>query len=161
VVCDTFSASGQYAARVTRPAPPEALTTGVVAAGGTLGSLARYGLALALPSAAPGFPTATFLTNLTGCLLIGAIAAVLAGPRPWHPLWRPFLVTGVLGGFTTFSTYCVETVRLIDAHAVGTAAGYLAGTLLAALAAAWAGGGLGRRAGGRGTAGADPAAVET
>jgi CrcB protein len=56
-----------------------------------------------------------------------------------HPLARPFLVTGILGGFTTFSTYAVDVEHLLAAHAVGVALGYLLGTLAAALAATWVG----------------------
>lgn len=123
----------------------------MVALGGIVGSLARYGLAAAIPHAEGGFPWATFLTNVTGCLAIGVLFARLT-PKS-HPLLRPFLGTGVLGGFTTFSTYAVDTERLLHsqemhvqthAHLV-VAFAYFFGTVAAALLAATLGEWLGRR----------------
>lgn len=111
----------------------------MVALGGALGALARYGLALALPVVPEEFPLATFLTNVVGGLLIGILVVLLTEVRHAHPLARPFLVTGILGGFTTFSTYAVDVEHLLAAHAVGTALGYLFGTLVCALLATWAG----------------------
>ncbi len=107
-----------------------------IAAGGALGALGRYGLSLALPTDAEGFPWATFTANVTGCLLIGVLMVVLTdGSRRPHRLARPFLGVGVLGGFTTFSTYTVETQQLIVGGAPGLGFAYLFGTLAAALAA--------------------------
>ncbi len=111
----------------------------MVALGGALGALARYGLALALPAEPGTFPWATFLTNVVGGLLIGILIAALTEVRQAHPLARPFLVTGILGGFTTFSTYAVDVQHLLAAHAVGTALVYLFGTLAGALLATWVG----------------------
>ena len=110
-----------------------------VAAGGAAGALARYGLVLALPPVPGYFPLATFLTNVIGGLLIVMLIVLLTETFTAHPLLRPLLVTGVLGGFTTFSTYAVDTQHLLAAHAVGLALGYLFGTLVAALAATWLG----------------------
>lgn len=107
----------------------------VVAAGGSLGAAARYGVGLAWPHPAGGFPWATLLINIVGCAAIG----VLAGLAPRHRLARPFLGTGVLGGFTTFSTYAVDARTLLDAGRPAAAAAYVAGTLVAALAAVWLG----------------------
>lgn len=111
----------------------------VVAAGGALGALARYGLAVAWPVAAGGFPWATLLTNLAGCLALGAVMELLAALSAPHRLARPFLGTGLLGGFTTFSAYAVETRELLAAGRVGLAAAYVVGTLVGALAAVWGG----------------------
>ncbi|MEV6285062.1 CrcB family protein [Kribbella sp. NPDC051770] len=108
----------------------------VIAAGGVVGSLARYGLAEAWPHQPGGFPWATFVTNVLGCFLIGVLLARIT-PRT-HPLLRPFLGTGILGGFTTFSTFAVDTDRLLPDHAV-VALVYFFGTLAAALVAVWAG----------------------
>jgi len=122
-----------------RPQPGAGPVYGAVAVGGALGSLARYGLAVALPPVPGHFPLATFLTNVAGGLLIGVLVVLLTETFAAHPLLRPLLVTGVLGGFTTFSTYAVDAQHLLAAHALGTALGYLFGTLAAALLATWAG----------------------
>ena len=107
-----------------------------IAVGGALGALARYAVSTAWPPAPGTFPWATFAINVTGCLLIGSLMAVLTdfAGRP-HRLIRPFLGVGVLGGFTTFSTYTVEAQRLISAGHPQLALAYLFGTLAAALVA--------------------------
>jgi CrcB protein len=114
------------------------------AGGGVLGALARWGVSQALPSPADGWPWATLLVNLTGCALIGVLLAVLTTRFPTHPWLRPFLATGVLGGYTTFSTFTVDAVRLVDAGAGGTAAGYVAASVLGGLLAVVAGLAAGR-----------------
>jgi CrcB protein len=111
----------------------------VVAAGGALGALARHGLAVAWPAVAGGFPWATLLTNLAGCLALGAVMELLAVLSAPHRLVRPFVGTGLLGGFTTFSAYAVETRELLATGRPGLAAAYVVGTLVGALAAVWAG----------------------
>ncbi|MEU4328799.1 fluoride efflux transporter FluC [Nonomuraea dietziae] len=112
---------------------------GVISLGGMVGALARYGLAVAFPVPAGGFPWATFATNVLGCLLIGVLMAVITRARAPHPLVRPFAGVGVLGGFTTFSTYVVDFQRLIASGAALLGLVYLLATVLAALAAVWAG----------------------
>jgi CrcB protein len=112
---------------------------GVVAAGGVAGALARYGLGLAFPHPRTGFPWATFGINVSGCLLIGLLVVLVTEGPAAHPLTRPFLGTGVLGGYTTFSTAMVDTQHLWSAGAAGTGLAYLFGTLAAALAAVWLG----------------------
>jgi fluoride exporter len=114
------------------------------ALGGVLGALARWGVSRALPSPAGGWPWATLLVNVTGCALIGVLLAVLLARAPAHPWLRPFLATGVLGGYTTFSTFAVDAVVLVDDGAVGTAAGYVAASVLGGLLAVVAGLRLGR-----------------
>src|SRR5262245_28162242 len=111
----------------------------VIAAGGAIGSAARFGLATALPHNPAESPRATFITNAAGCFAIGVLMVVVADLLPGRPLLRPFLGVGVLGGFTTFSTYALEIQRMVDAGARGAAMVYLAGTVLAALAAVYAG----------------------
>ena len=96
----------------------------LAALGGALGALARWAVAEALPSPG-GWPWATLLVNLTGCLLIGALLAALAARDP-EPSWvRPFLGVGVLGGYTTYSTFAVEVVGLVDGGRTVLAAGYV------------------------------------
>jgi CrcB protein len=111
----------------------------VVAAGGVLGALARYGLGVVLPRQPTSFPWATFGVNVSGCALIGVLVVLVTEAFPAHPLLRPFLGTGVLGGYTTFSTYVVDTERLVRAGAPVTALAYLGGTLAGALVAAYLG----------------------
>ncbi|MCB5181570.1 FluC/FEX family fluoride channel [Streptomyces antimicrobicus] len=117
-------------------AEPQAPVLAAVAAGGALGAAARYGLALLWPAGAGAFPWATFWTNAAGCALIGVLMVLVGeGGRTAHPLVRPFLGVGVLGGFTTFSTYAVDVVRLLDEGRGGLALGYAGATVAAALAA--------------------------
>lgn len=106
----------------------------VVALGGALGSATRYVLGWLWPDG-PGFPWTTFAVNVTGCLAIGLLAGVLARHPDAHPLLRPLLGTGFLGGFTTFSAYAVRANELVAAGRPATAAAYVLGTLLAALTA--------------------------
>ncbi|MDG4823167.1 CrcB family protein [Asanoa sp. WMMD1127] len=110
-----------------------------VSSGGVLGALARYGIGHAWPAPLGGFPWATFVINVTGCLLVGALMVVVTDILTGQRLLRPFLGVGVLGGYTTFSTYAVESRDLITAGAPGTAAAYLVGTLLATCAAVFVG----------------------
>jgi CrcB protein len=105
-----------------------------VAAGGALGAAARYGVAQAWPTPAHGFPWATLAVNVTGCLAIGFLLGVDRSPRV-----RAFLGTGVLGGFTTFSTYAVEGHGLWESDRPAVAAAYVLVTLVAAVSAAWLG----------------------
>src|SRR5262245_18661743 len=105
----------------------------VVSAGGVAGALARFAIASAWPHSAAGFPWATFVINVTGCLLIGVLMVAVTDVWPSRRLVRPFLGTGVLGGYTTFSTAIVETQHLLDRQAAAVAFGYLAGTAIAAL----------------------------
>ncbi|WP_206323859.1 CrcB family protein [Streptomyces sp. HNM0574] len=116
---------------------------GAVAAGGALGALARFGLTRLLPPDASGFPWGVFVVNLLGCALIGVLMVLVSeGGRAGraHPLVRPFLGVGVLGGFTTFSTYAVDVALLLERGpaAAGAALAYLLATPVGALAAVWA-----------------------
>lgn len=111
----------------------------VVAAGGALGALARHGLEVAWPVPAGGFPWVTLAVNVAGCAALGTVMELLARLAAPHRLLRPFLGTGLLGGFTTFSMYAVETRELLAAGRPGLAAAYVVGTLVGALAAVWAG----------------------
>lgn len=113
-----------------------------VAGGGAVGSLARWQLALWLRGLAPGWPWGTLLVNVLGCLLIGWIAGSLA-VRPLPEWLRLGLMTGLLGGFTTFSAFSLETLELLR-HGAGAALLNVAANLLLALAACAAGLWLGR-----------------
>lgn len=125
-----------------RPAPSvrtHGPVLAVVALGGGLGALARYGLAELLPTAPGRIPWATFITNVSGCLLIGALMVLITEVWSAHRLVRPFLGVGILGGFTTFSTYAEETRVLLAPDSVVIALAYVAGTLVCALLAVIAG----------------------
>ena len=97
----------------------------LAALGGALGALARWAVMAAVPGSPGGWPWVTLLVNLTGCLLIGVLLTVLAARFPDSPGLRPFLAVGVLGGYTTYSTFAVEVVRLGDAGSWALAAGYV------------------------------------
>jgi CrcB protein len=112
---------------------------GVIAVGGGLGALARYGIELLLPAAPGGFPWGTFLINIAGCALIGVLMVLVTDVVPGLPLLRPFVGVGVLGGFTTFSTYANEIRGLLRPGSLPVAVVYLAGTLGCALLAVLAG----------------------
>jgi len=110
-----------------------------VAAGGALGGLGRWGINEVLPTVDDGFPWATLAENAVGGLLLGMLMVFLLDV--WAPgrYARPFLGVGVLGGFTTFSTYTSEVrVLLLDGRAP-VALAYLFGTAALCLAATWSG----------------------
>lgn len=123
----------------TAPLAGQAPALAAVSVGGAAGALGRYGLGLAFPHASGTFPWATFAVNVSGCLLIGALIVLVTEWRPAPPLVRPLLGTGVLGGYTTFSTYAVDAHEMLGAGRVAAAAAYVVGTLVAALIATWLG----------------------
>ena len=114
-----------------------------VALGGVLGALARAGISTAVPHPdAAAWPWATFVTNLLGCLVLGVVLDWVdnrqAAWKAVHPrrsrLMRPFLAAGVLGGFTTFSTFSVETFGMLRAHAVVPGVAYAVASVLLGVA---------------------------
>lgn len=111
----------------------------VIGAGGALGSLARWEVGRLLPWSGTGFPWATFVENVSGGLVLGVLMVLLLEVWPPHRYLRPFLGVGVLGGYTTFSTYMLETRDLLADGHLPTAFVYLGGSLLAGLAAVWLG----------------------
>ncbi|ASU81971.1 fluoride efflux transporter CrcB [Nocardiopsis gilva YIM 90087] len=110
-----------------------------IALGGALGAAARYGIGVLLPHAPGEFALSTLLINVSGCLLIGFLMVVVTDVRPELRLARPFFGVGMLGGYTTFSTYIVDVQQMLNAGAAGPALLYLGGTLIGAMAAVWAG----------------------
>ncbi|MER6638189.1 FluC/FEX family fluoride channel [Streptomyces microflavus] len=128
------------------PAAPQTRVLGAVAAGGALGALARYGALVLWPAADGGFPWTVFAVNVSGCALIGVLMVLtVERGRVTHPLVRPFLGVGVLGGFTTFSTYAADVSGLLVRQELAVALAYMAATVVAALAAVWAGAVVTRR----------------
>jgi CrcB protein len=117
----------------------------LVALGGGLGAAARYGVNLAVMRwGATGWPWATLGANVTGGLLMGVLAGWLAGRGPADGL-RLFLATGVLGGFTTFSAFSLEVVRMIEAGQWSRAGAYAGVSVAASVGALMAGLWLARR----------------
>lgn len=112
-----------------------------VAAGGALGALLRYGVGLLAPPAPAGttFPWATVGINIVGSLALGALAGLFLGGSGPGPALRLFLTVGVLGGFTTFSTFALDAVTLASAGQGLRAAAYVLLSVGGALAAAAAG----------------------
>jgi len=111
-----------------------------VALGGALGSLLRYLIAGAVQSAAwPGFPWGTFLVNISGGFAMGIIAELAALKLNMTPEVRAFLTIGILGGYTTFSTFSLDSVLLIERGAYVSAALYISGSALLSILALFAG----------------------
>ncbi len=103
----------------------------LVAAGGALGASARWGIGDVIDRQPATFPWATFLVNISGCLMIGLAARYLVrGSDRWLAA-----VTGFLGGLTTYSTFANETRELLDAGRSGLALLYVASTVVIGLAA--------------------------
>jgi CrcB protein len=108
--------------------------------GAALGGVARYVIGLAVMQRFGGrFPLGTLVVNVSGCFLIGFIATILTERLDLNPNWRLFLVTGLLGGYTTFSSFGYETYQLarMDAPVVGLL--NVAASVVLGYAAVWLG----------------------
>jgi fluoride exporter len=121
-----------------RPAVPWDVLA-VIAAGGALGSLARWGVGELLPWHGDGFPWATFVENVSGAFALGVLMVLLLDQWPPRRYVRPFVGVGLLGGYTTFSTYMLEARQLLAGDRAPLALAYLGGTLVTGLLAVWAG----------------------
>ncbi|MGN8553790.1 UNVERIFIED_CONTAM: CrcB family protein [Microbacterium sp. SLM126] len=136
------------------PQPVDLRTLGLVVAGGAVGVLARA--AVLAPVTDPGaVPWVTLGINAVGSLLLGFVVGLLDGRRP---RWRAFLGTGVLGGFTTYSAFAVETAVWLSTPWL--AAGLAAASVLAGVAGAVVGLAIGRRVGGDPVGAAEPEVAE-
>ncbi len=122
----------------------------VVMLGGALGSGARYLIATwTLARFGPNFPWGTVLVNVLGSFALGCVMQfatlpAASGSGGMHPDVRVFLTTGVLGGFTTYSTFNYDTLHLVQAGSVGLATANVVGTVITCLVAGFAGIGLAR-----------------
>lgn len=111
-----------------------------VGCGGAIGSILRYTVTLLFVARlGPGFPWHTLVINVVGSFLIGAVASYAQSGPGLPPTAGAFLTVGVLGGFTTFSTFSYDTMTLINDGASGLAAEYCIGSVLLGLLAALGG----------------------
>lgn len=111
----------------------------VIAAGGALGAAARWWLNQLWPTEPGQFPWSTFAENVSGSLVLGVLMVLLLDVWPPRRYARPFLGIGILGGFTTFSTYAADTGALLRGGHSPIAVVYLFGTVLLALLGCWSG----------------------
>ena len=116
------------------------LTFVAVAIGGAVGAMLRHGVNLAsLRWLGLGFPWGTFVENVLGCFLMGIAATIFAAKAELAPEWRALIATGLLGGFTTFSAFSLETALMIERGQMGVAALYALLSVCLALLALFGG----------------------
>lgn len=118
------------------------MTYAWVAVGGGLGSMARFCMTGWMAGLTEGrYPWGTLAINVLGSLVIGLVAGLTLTPLRvgWHPDVRIFLMTGICGGFTTFSAFSLQAVELLQAGNIVAAFGYMAASVLLCLAATAAG----------------------
>ena len=120
-----------------------------VAVGGAIGSVARHAMnhLIHIRWLTTRFPAGTVVVNVTGCFLIGLLTGLIASNRltfTFH--WREFVFVGVLGGFTTFSTFGLDTHMLFQTHSSGSALVNVAANMIGGLAAVWLGYAVGLKA---------------
>lgn len=107
--------------------------------GGAIGSVLRYGIGRVIPLTPNGFPWATFWVNSIGCLGIGLLAGYLEKRAGNSDALRLFWMTGICGGFTTFSAFSLETLNLLQQQRWPLAIAYVAGSVGIGILATWAG----------------------
>ncbi|MBK4214922.1 fluoride efflux transporter CrcB [Paracoccus caeni] len=113
-----------------------------VAIGGAVGSVARYGVYRLMPAGWSGFPVATLIVNVTGSFVMGLLAALLAHRGGQH--LAPLLLTGVLGGYTTFSAFSLDALSLWERGQMVGASAYILVSVVLSLAAVLVGMAVGR-----------------
>ena len=116
----------------------------VIALGGMLGATARFELARVLPVHAGRYPWATFWTNLSGSFVLGLLLVLLIERFPPTRYLRAFLATGVIGAYTTMSTFAVEVVVLVKDGHVGTGIAYMISSVFAGVGLSYLGVRIGR-----------------
>ena len=105
-----------------------------VGAGSFIGGIARYIVSLAMKGISKGFPWATVLVNLIGCLIIGLLWGFLSRNASESTSWGLFLTVGLCGGFTTFSTFSKEALTMLQTGQIWGFASYIALSILAGIA---------------------------
>jgi CrcB protein len=110
-----------------------------VAAGGAIGSVARYCVAQLQSPAWAGFPYGIFFVNISGGFIMGLLTELMALKFSVSPEVRAFLTTGIMGGYTTFSTFSLESAMLIQRGAYVSASGYIIGSAVLSIIALFCG----------------------
>jgi CrcB protein len=117
-----------------------------IAMGGAIGAVLRYGASLSVYSLmGRSFPYGTLFVNVTGSLLMGLLGVIMLERFDIGPEWRAAVLVGVLGSFTTFSTFSIETLNLLEQGDVMRAVMNIALSVLVCLAAVWFGVLIGRQ----------------
>jgi len=117
-----------------------------IAVGGSLGAVLRYGASLGVTSIlGRGFPYGTLFVNVSGSLLIGLLSVVMLERFNVGPEWRAAILVGVLGSFTTFSTFSLETLNLIEQGELVPALTNMFASIIVCLLAVWLGVFIGRQ----------------
>ncbi|MFT5579328.1 MAG: CrcB protein [Paraglaciecola psychrophila] len=115
----------------------------MIAVGGALGAVSRYGVGNIVNSFLQQkyplnhFPFATLAVNFFGSFFIGILYVLIVEQAAIHQDWRNVLMVGVLGSFTTFSTFSLETVNLLENGHIATALGYMISSLLCCIVGVW------------------------
>jgi CrcB protein len=110
-----------------------------VAFGGAIGAMARYAAASAFPVTSGQFPYATLGVNIVGSLLAGMLYVLIVEKGLLSPQWKPFLMVGMLGALTTFSTFSLESVLLFREGSIYLAVAYMLSSLISCVLAAFIG----------------------
>ena len=117
-----------------------------IAMGGAIGAVLRYGASLSIYSfMGRGFPYGTLFVNVTGSLLMGLLSVIMLERFNIDPEWRAAVLVGVLGSFTTFSTFSIETLNLLEQGDIMRATANIVFSVLVCLAAVWFGVLIGRQ----------------
>jgi fluoride exporter len=134
----TKTVTGRITGRPHSPSGPGAADLAAIAVGGGIGSVARYLLSAAFP-AGHGFPWAIFAVNVSGSFVLGILMVYLLDIWPPRRFLRPFLAVGLIGGYTTFSTYAGGVLTLLTGGSTALAVAYALSSIIAALVAVWCG----------------------
>jgi fluoride exporter len=123
-----------------------AVSYGWVALGSAIGGVARFWLSTLVAQRWPAFPLGTIVVNVTGSFAIGVLAAMTTPGGRWQldPRWAPFLMSGICGGYTTFSAFSLQTLALAQQQEHWQALGNVATSVVLCLGAVWLGYRLGR-----------------
>lgn len=117
-----------------------------IAGGGAIGAVLRYGASLGVYGLlGRGFPYGTLFVNVTGSLLMGVLSILMLERFNVGPEWRAAILVGLLGSFTTFSTFSMETLNLLEQGDIMRAMANIAFSIIVCLAAVWLGVNIGRQ----------------